>query len=945
MRILIILFALIPICYNTETTCADFNARLSTACQNIIPSSGTCIYLANQCVQAYTTCTDYAPTTGFDESICKALTTTTARKKCGVVITDDIKTCEEVDKTCEELYTKEDCLEGVTQENSRCLFVGGILPKCELHYDSCENTALDTKEKCEANIPKVPTDYCTWSGSSCTSANRKCEDYIIYEGKDTDDKNLDCTDIEVLDKECILYGDICYYKECIGFSEEECSNIKPFYEGVGFSRTEKCSYVWVDEERKCSPVARTCGEYKRGYDDETICPFLTITENMKLCRYDPTKEKCRELYHRCSDYNSIPVDERNNGTCHESITVLMLENPYIECYLNADKECTEFDKPCSKLSESYCNAKDFGSDSPKRCLFVNNACIETYKTCEDYEYNEELNDQKNNDTCHEIILEDPYKECYLNEDKECVPVDKPCSKLTENSCNAKDFGTSSPKRCLFVNNACIETYKNCELYQSEVSELAKRKKEDCEIIDPYYTYSEKGEDSSKIFKCVFDDAEDKKTCKGVLKQCEDYKGADEIECDRLTGNIGGDEAGKMKCKIIEGKCVKQYINCNTYDSTEDSTNKTICESIKLTLENKKCILKNDKTCKEIFRSCSEYKGNSQSKCSSYGNYDEDDYKICSIVNGKCTEIPNYYYCSDYRGTNQNECESIKPYRTDGYGIDTSSKCVYTSKEGCIKQAKPCREAASEFECPLIIPSDSEKKQCVYVNGACVEQYKTCALYDEEEDERPIDKTICESIVIKGTTENHLTHRCKYTPVDETDPDSRATCTSVRRECSDFNAEMIKGQCSNIIPTDITKKCVFDNNNCSPQSKTCLEMSLVNFNTGDDPDEICGNADTSSQNKECKAKSDDTGCEEVDKEITPTPSPSPSPGQNEDDTTEGPSPTPSPGPSPTPSPGQSPTPSPEQSPNPSSEQGQSGNNSSSFNYINKMLLISFFFIIF
>jgi len=918
---LIILFALIPICYNTETTCSGFDNLLRTNCQNIRPASGTCMYLANQCVQAYTTCTDYAPTTGFDESICKALSTTTPRKKCGVVTSDGTKTCVEVDKTCEELSTKNDCIEGVTQENSRCLFVGDIDPKCELHYDSCENTALNTKEKCGANIPKDKSKYCTWSGSSCTSENRKCEDFIVYEGKDPDDKNSECTAIDVGDKECILYGNTCYYKECKGFSEGECSNIKPFDGTVGFNHLKKCSYV--DEEAKCLPVDKTCNNYEKDYDDGNVCPNLKSTDTTnKMCSYDSKNDQCKEVYITCEKYDSIAVDQRINNTCHEITArdaTTKSELPYKECYLDADKKCTEFDKPCSKLSEPFCNTKNFGVDSPKRCLFVNNACIETYKTCENYEYNEELSDQKNNDTCHGIILGDSLKECYLGEDKKCTEFYKPCSKLSKDICNSQFFGVDSPKRCLFVNNDCIETYKNCELYQSEV-DLTKRKKEDCEIIDPTYTISEKPEDYSKKFKCVFDNAENKKTCKGVLKQCEDYKGTEETECEQLTVNIDDDEAGKMKCKIVGGKCVKQYIDCDTYASTEDSTNKTICESIKLTLENKKCILKNDKTCKEIFRSCSEYKGNSQSECSRYGNYDEDDYKICSIVNGKCTEISNYKYCSDYRGTNQNECESIKPYRTDGYGIDTSSKCVYSSKEGCIKQAKQCKEATSEFECPSIIPSDSEKKQCVYVNGACIEQYKTCALYDEEENERPIDKTICESIVIQGTPENYLTHRCKYTPADTNVANSRATCTSVQRECSDFNAEMIKDQCSTI-STDITKKCVFVNNNCSPQSKTCLEMSLVTFNIGDDPDEICGNAATSSQNKECKAKSDDTGCEEIDKEITPTPSPSP--GQNEDpsdksnDTSEG------------------------QNPNPSPEQNQPGNNSSIYNYINKMLLLSFF----
>ena len=693
MKRFILLLALISFCH-TEQSCSDFNALLITGCQSTTPSTGTCSYYGDKCLPTYSSCSAYAPETGFDDKICQSIVSNTPRKKCGVITKEGKKTCGEIDKTCEELTTKDDCKALETEENSRCLFVSNT--KCQLNYDECTNAKLNTKEKCEANIPKENTKYCSWDNGSCKSSDRKCENYIVYEGKDGE-TSLACGDIAVTgQKKCVTYETTCYYEDCKGFSETECSNIKPFDATGGFNHKKKCAY-----DSECKSVDKNCADYEKDYDDGLVCVQLKTTD-----------------------------------------------------------------------------------DTKKKCLYNSN------------------------------------------------------------------------------NDACSEIYKTCEIYETEVADITKRSKEECEKITPEYTAAEK----PYKYKCVFDSAEDKKTCKEEKKVCEDYTGTDEALCAELTVNIVGDELDKMECKIVGGKCIKQYKDCATYNAIVGTKDKTICESIKLSEEFKKCVLK-EGVCSDEVKSCSEYSGKDQSQCVQYGKFEASENKVCTIIDDKCTEKTIYKKCEDYKGTNKNECESISPYKTDADEIDPTSKCVYSTTDGCKKQPKECGDAKSASDCSSITPtSDPPYKQCAYVNNACVEQYKTCKIYYDRVDQ--IDKDVCESIVINdetaGSTITSTTHRCRYLAVTG----GRNKCEAVPRECSDFTAEKIKDQCTSIIPSaDISKKCVFENNSCAEKSKTCLDLSTVTVGAKDNLDDICSKAATSSAEKECKAKSDKSGCEE--KVIPPT----------------------------------------------------------------------------
>ncbi len=65
-----------------------------------------------------------------------------------------------------------------------------------------------------------------------------------------------------------------------------------------------------------------------------------------------------------------------------------------------------------------------------------------------------------------------------------------------------------------------------------------------------------------------------------------------------------------------------------------------------------------------------------------------------------------------------------------------------------KSIKKCEEAKDENECGTTTPTDTNKN-CVFTNNKCVEQYKTCEVYNGING--TIDKEVCESIILKDNS--------------------------------------------------------------------------------------------------------------------------------------------------------------------------------------------------
>ena len=222
-------------------------------------------------------------------------------------------------------------------------------------------------------------------------------------------------------------------------------------------------------------------------------------------------------------------------------------------------------------------------------------------------------------------------------------------------------------------------------------------------------------------------------------------------------------------------------------------------------------------------------------------------------------------------------------------VDHSAKCVYNETYHCLRHKIKCNEVSTESECNLIAPDDTDK-QCAFVDGRCVEQYKTCQLYEGSiTGDNKVDQSTCEKIVINRhllsdttdtTTSKNSTHYCKYTAVQG----GKGKCEETKRTCEQFIPTTIKSQCP-LLPTDESIKCIYtvsgNNVACTQQAKTCLELDSLSLSPDNNLDSICEGAQTSSDKLTCQAKASGNGCEEVNENgdpVVPTSLPQP-----EDDT--------------------------------------------------------------
>ena len=182
-----------------------------------------------------------------------------------------------------------------------------------------------------------------------------------------------------------------------------------------------------------------------------------------------------------------------------------------------------------------------------------------------------------------------------------------------------------------------------------------------------------------------------------------------------------------------------------------------------------------KTC-EYARNPNECKIIAESRVS------DPDERVCDYDNG-CFE--NYKYCSDYRGTDSDICQKIKPYDESGKNIDITSKCQYTSSNGCERVSKECDDSvviSNSILCSLISHKiqDDNVKYCAFISNNCLKQYKNCESYTGS------SSSICNGI----TPKNYLTAGiCRL--------NSSNHCVNNKKECDLFNVDDYKYLCKNM----------------------------------------------------------------------------------------------------------------------------------------------------
>ena len=462
-------------------------------------------------------------------------------------------------------FLEDECSFFENEKKSSCelLYSGDVSKKCSFYNNQCIITyksCSDYKENiqkdiCESiSIEGSPDKKCVFENGECIEKDRNCSDFKLGLDDTTLCYHLHSTDEN---KFCIFKNNKCeeQYKACEDYKEnvdkDICESIQPFDSDFGIELDKKCVY----ENGKCVGKERYCSEYN--YDlgvYRYICESLSASDESKICAL--VNNKCIEQFADCEDYEG-----KDKDICE---SILPSPEEGMKCVLEGDKCISKKKTSCSDyilgLDREYCSYIVL-EDSAKTCLFHNNVCIETYKTCEDYLGNEK-------EICESILptygkdemhFLDYESKCVFDEEKKsCKTEVRYCDEAFKiQNLYGKFCDSISPrdenKICLSYKNKCIETYATCEDYQENVE------KDKCEAIIP---------EEYENVKCVYD--EDNKKCISQNLECSSFI----IESIKYTCELLGKEINKT-CVYSDGFCYEKHEAGETdkADKTEE-TDKT-----------------------------------------------------------------------------------------------------------------------------------------------------------------------------------------------------------------------------------------------------------------------------------------------------------------------------------------------------------------------------------
>ena len=585
-------------------------------------------------------------------------------------------------------------------------------------------------------------------------------------------------------------GDKCFEKFKL-FLESSC-------QGLNYNSTNGCEFI----NNKCQikPNCNAAGNNRQ------MCNSIKLTDNSKKCEIQ--SNLCTEVTKTCTEYEKgknnceyLSSGESNkrcvldkNGICKAHYNLCNkadqqtcegnIPNDSSKKCIWKDETCQEVSKTCNEVDFNPHNCLDFptSDDEKFNCVASIKGCKEQYKNCDLYNNNVNSND-KNKEDCESIIFFGTREKCiYDDENKICTQVNKECKDMLKDSCS--DFTPSdSNKRCTRIGDNCEEIFNTCDLY----NEFGDKNKEYCEKILPYNTDKNELDNHSK---CIFSNN----------SRCEKKKKS----CSEITGD-------------------------------------TMCINHELDDENKKCIyIYETHECKEVYKSCSNYKIKNREGCLGIVLYKENGYtinynQICKYENDVCS-IKDLVQCSDYESrldkeycTNIHIGENINCAIKDNQCIEhfnscpenanketcnskplisDTEKCVYNENEGCIKIKKECSEykGKSSDKCEHLDTKDANKK-CFMENGKCVAKYIYCDKYEGN------DKATCESIIpfdSEGTISK--SNKCVI---------EGNKCVMKNKECSE--AKTYK-ECFEIKPSDTNKNCIYLNGECKEQYKDCASYN-------------------------------------------------------------------------------------------------------------------------
>ena len=306
------------------------------------------------------------------------------------------------------------------------------------------------------------------------------------------------------------------------------------------------------------------------------------------------------------------------------------------------------------------------------------------------------------------------------------------------------------------------------------------------------------------YKCVIENSK----CTAQLKKCEEYTlSYGQENCWDLQATTKG-----MSC-ILDGTCKEAYKHWDDY--TGDTIVQSTCENIKPYIKDTndldyshKCVFENN-SCKTEQRECGDYSPAISYYCTRI-KFDDNPKKYCELIDyTNCIE--KYLTCEAYTGKDESTCKAIEPYDDEGHSLEYESKCEIEN-EKCVAKPRKCEDytiipnydsSNAEYYCTKIKPSD-KTKSCVYYSGQCVEVPKKCEQYTETTGNA---RYICEQIKIYDSNdERDYSHKCVF---------EENTCKTQQKTCD----EGTDSDCSNIIISDETR-CLYYENDCIEFPKNC-----------------------------------------------------------------------------------------------------------------------------
>lgn len=467
---------------------------------------------------------------------------------------------------------------------------------------------------------------------------------------------------------------------------------------------------------------------------------------------------------------------------------------------------------------------------------------------------------------------------------------------SENQCETQ-FLSILQTKCQNLGSSCTfnTTYKNC----LPISSCSGKSEDDCPNTIPSDYHNK---------KCKYNSGTS--SCEEVNKVCSDYNQA-------VDGNaISGDICSSLTKETGQGdRCYYSYLNGNLRSYRTCSTHYNSCNSLSDKSQSeceanipsdltKKC-LRNSGECVETNRTCTEsqylYDWANKDNCK---KLEVSDGASCIYVQNGCTEA---YPCSKW--TDQDTCDDNKTPLNDAKDdYDYLYKCKYnTANNKCEKVRKTCAEyddrllLKGDADCSQFSPEDSTNKKCVYVYSSsswkCIEQYKTCQLYDENDAEKSRDE--CEGLILDDPNKKCVyikeEHKCEegnvYNNCNEYNGSDRKICERILSPKRNFYCVLDKDSvckerdffCVEAYdrydcliyakPTDDTKKCVWNGSKCKEEYKGCedyVEKRSNSENTCDTLEVYNGkkcyyNSDKcTSKNKICSEAKSKEECKLIEK---------------------------------------------------------------------------------